>query len=83
MNRTEHNFFPAGQNAFGQGEVLRRAGKDSGANFGTKVCLGFSDEHWVRREPSTVSLLHNLTIAKINTPFAQFESGLSTGVKHE
>ena len=40
-------------------------------------------EDRVRREPSTVSLLHNLTIAKRNTPFAQFESGLSTGVKHE
>src|SRR5258707_13125694 len=28
-------------------------------------------------------LLHKLTIAKRNTPFAQFESGLLTGVKHE
>jgi len=32
---------------------------------------------------STVSLLHNLTIAKRNTPFVQFGSGLSTAVKHE
>lgn len=41
------------------------------------------DEDWVCREPTAVSLLHNLTIAKRNMPFAQFESGLSTGVKHE
>jgi hypothetical protein len=47
------------------------------------ILLHAPDEDWVRREPSTVSLLHNLTIAKRNTPFAQFESGLSTGVKHE
>ena len=48
-----------------------------------EILLHAPDEDWVRREPSTVSLLHNLTIAKRNTPFAQFESGLSTGVKHE
>ena len=47
-----------------------------------EILLHAPDEHWVRREPGTVSLLHNLTIAKRNTPFAQFESGLSTGVKH-
>ena len=48
-----------------------------------EILLHAPDEDWVRREPSTVSLLHNLTIAKRNTPFAQFESGLLTGVKHE
>ena len=48
-----------------------------------EILLHAPDQDWVRREPSTVSLLHNLTIAKRNTPFAQFESGLSTGVKHE
>ncbi len=32
---------------------------------------------------ATVSLLDKLTIAKRNTPFVQFESGLSTGVKHD
>ena len=48
-----------------------------------EILLHAPDEDWVRREQGTVSLLHNLTIGERNTPFAQFESGLSTGVKHE